>query len=267
MSVGGKGDWEYMNKKEREAQRKQEDAALNRALIWVGAAIVLEMLLMFVKRYYIDYSLNTESVERMLAIHSALGVLRIVFAVTAVAGAVWMVLSLKKGEKKILPVALTAAAAALAICAHVTLAYSASGMSMLFLLVPAWAGLALVYYLYQKDFFLAGSAVGLSVLGLWFVRFGGGFCLEAVVVALAIAAILAVVLYLKKQGGKVELAGQTVRILSKNTSYPVVLASCGAGLAAVAAALVLGTAVAYYLLFLMVAWLFGLLVYYTVKMM
>ena len=33
------------------------------------------------------------------------------------------------------------------------------------------------------------------------------------------------------------------------------------------AALVLGSTVAYYLIFAMVAWLFALLVYYTVKMM
>ena len=38
-------------------------------------------------------------------------------------------------------------------------------------------------------------------------------------------------------------------------------------LAAIAAAVALGSAVSYYLLFAMVAWLFALLVYYTVKMM
>lgn len=256
-----------MDKKQREARRKQEDAALNRALVWVGAAIVLEMLLMFVKRYYIDYSLSTEEVERMLMIHDGLSMLRLVFAAAAVGCAAWLALCLKKGEQRILPVALTAGFGALAICSHVSVAFGASGMRMLFLLVPAWAALALVYYLYQKDFFLSACAVGMSVLGLWFVRFGGGFRVEAVVVAAAIAVVLAVALWLKKQGGVVEFAGSSVRVLSKNASYPVMLVSCGASLAVVAAALVMGVTVAYYLLFLMVAWLFGLLVYYTVKMM
>ena len=44
-------------------------------------------------------------------------------------------------------------------------------------------------------------------------------------------------------------------------------ASCVVSLAAIAAAIALGGAVSYYLLFAMVAWLFALLVYYTVKMM
>ena len=43
--------------------------------------------------------------------------------------------------------------------------------------------------------------------------------------------------------------------------------SCGVGLAAVVVSLVLGASVAYYLIFAMIAWLFGLLVYYTVKLM
>ena len=44
-----------MDYNEREARRRQEDRDLNRALIWVGAAIVLEFLLVLVNRYYINY--------------------------------------------------------------------------------------------------------------------------------------------------------------------------------------------------------------------
>ena len=43
--------------------------------------------------------------------------------------------------------------------------------------------------------------------------------------------------------------------------------SCAVSLIAIGAAIAMGGAVAYYLLFAMVAWLFALLVYYTVKMM
>jgi len=256
-----------MDKKQREANRRQEDAALNQGLLWVGAAVVLEMLMMLVNRYYINYSLDGASVERMLMMHNVLTVLRIAGAVAAVLCAGWLFLQLKKGGGLRLPIAGAAAGGALAICAHVSMAFGDSGVQMLFLLVPAWAGLALVYYLYQKDFFLCAVAVGLSVLGLWFVRFGGGFRLEAVAVAAAIALVLAVVLWLKKKGGAVEYMGKQVQLLPENASYPVALASCGAALAAVAAALVMGSAVAYYLLFLMIGWLFALLVYYTVKMM
>ena len=40
-----------MDFNEKEERRRQEDMALNRGLLWVAGAIVLELLLMFVKRY------------------------------------------------------------------------------------------------------------------------------------------------------------------------------------------------------------------------
>jgi len=43
--------------------------------------------------------------------------------------------------------------------------------------------------------------------------------------------------------------------------------TCGIVAAVLAAALILGTAAAYYLIFVMVAWLFVMAVYYTVKLM
>ena len=44
-----------MDYNEREAQRRQEDRDLNRALIWVGAAVVLEFLLSLINKYYINF--------------------------------------------------------------------------------------------------------------------------------------------------------------------------------------------------------------------
>lgn len=256
-----------MNEKQRDARRRQDDAALNRGLVWVGAAIVLELLLMFVKRYYIDYSVSEESLNFMLMLDGALGVARIVFGVLAVACAVWTVLQLKKRANIKLPLMLMIGAAALALCSHVIRVYTGNGVRMLFMLIPAWAGLALVYYLYQKEFFLAAAAVGMSVLGLWFVRFGGGFCRDAVVMLIGILLVFGASVVLKKGDGIVKLFGAEYRILPKNTNYVTLQASCAAAAAVVLLALVMGTAVAYYLIFLMVAWLFVLLVYYTVKLM
>ena len=162
---------------------------------------------------------------------------------------------------------LAAACGALAVCAHVSLAFQDSGIKMLFLLVPAWAGLALIYYLYQREFFLAACAVGMSILGLWFVRYGGARR-EALLTLAGIAVVCAAALWLKKTGGAVSRPdGSQVQFVSKAASYPLVLVSCLASLVAVSAAMVLGSTAAYYLIFVMVAWLFALLVYYTVKLM
>ena len=79
--------------------------------------------------------------------------------------------------------------------------------------------------------------------------------------------VLAVSLWLKKNEGALRVGTRSAQAVPKGADYRVTAVSCLASLAAVLAALVLGSTVAYYLIFAMVAWLFALLVYYTVKMM
>lgn len=257
-----------MDKKQSEARRRQEDTALNHGLIWVGAAIVLEALLMLVNRYYINFRISDQGVALAELISGLMKYIRIGGPILGILCLVWAVLRFRKGEKAGLPTTLALACGALAICAHVAKTYQENGMRMLFFLVPAWAGLALVYYLYQKEFFLAASASGMSVLGLWFVRATGGLGLESALMLVGIVIIAAIALWLKKSGGVLHKAdGSEVSVLPKNASYLLIFASCVVGLAVVAAALALGATVSYYLIFAMVAWLFVLLVYYTVKLM
>lgn len=146
-----------MDYNEREARRRQEDRDLNRALIWVGAAIVLEFLLVLVNRYYINFRTTTESVNLALAINAVLTALQWVSLAAVVACVVWAVLRLNKGEKAGLQLTLIAGAGILLICSVVILHFQDAGVRMLFWLVPAWAALALVYDLTSKVFSLGVS--------------------------------------------------------------------------------------------------------------
>lgn len=253
-----------MDKKQREARQKQEDIALTRALLWIVAAVVLEGLLVLVNRFYINY--YTSEINIMLGLHTALKVVRIAGLALTVLALVWAVWSVCKTQKATLPLIVTIVSGALTICAHIALRYRAAGVSMLFWLVIAWAVLALIYYIYQKEFFLAATVTGLSVLGLWFVRYGGGVSLELALVLVGMVLAAAAVLLLKKHDGALPLK-TPVRFLPKDAVYSVVLISCAAALVAVLAAIALGTTVAYYLIFVMLAWIFALFVYYTVKLM
>lgn len=256
-----------MDKKQKEARRRQEDMALNRGLIWVGVAIVLEMMVIFIKRSYLEYGFAEAEVDLAMTMHTVLKGLRIACPLAAVLCLAWALFQMKKGVGKTgLLVSAALVLCQVAVCAHVSVAYKEAGVQMLLLLVPAMAGLALVYYLYQKEFFLAAAASGLSVLGLWFVRYGGAGP-DVVLTLVGILLVLAVTLWLKKQGGNVNLLGRSFQVLPKDAAYPVILVTGVVSLAVVAGAMVLGAAVAYYLLFVMVVWLFALLVYYTVKMM
>ena len=64
-----------------------------------------------------------------------------------------------------------------------------------------------------------------------------------------------------------QAGGKKVQWAPQGISYALVLASCVLGVLVVIAAAALGSNAAYYLMFAMVAWLFALVVYYTVKMM
>ena len=256
-----------MDYNEREARRRQEDRALNRALIWVGAAIVLEFLLVLVSRYYINFRTTTESINLALAINAGLTVLQWVSLAAIIACTVWAFLRMNKGEKAGLQLTLIAAAGVLLICSVVILHFRDAGVRMLFWLVPAWAALALVYYLYQREFFLAALVSGAGVLGLWFVRHAGAASLYTIVSIAAVVVLAAAMIWMKSHQGRLFVKEGIKRVLAPDASYGLMFASCVVSLAAIAAAIVLGGVVSYYLLFAMVAWLFALLVYYTVKMM
>lgn len=67
-----------MDKNQREERRRQEDIALNRGLLWVGAAILMELLLMLVNKYYINYYSTVESHNMVYAFDAGLKAVRIV---------------------------------------------------------------------------------------------------------------------------------------------------------------------------------------------
>ncbi len=256
-----------MDKKQREERRRQEDRALNQSLLWVGAAIALEFVLLVVNRWYLNFRLSDEEIARANMMHALLKATRIGGLLLTAACLIWLVLQLKNRKKAVLPLALTLFCAALTFCAHTTLAFKESGIQMLFLLVPALGGLALIYFLYQREFFFSALPAVLAVVGLWFVRARGGMGVESVLALLGTALVLACVLLAQKGGGTLSLAGVRLQVLPKNSVFTLILATCAASLAVLLLAVVLGSTAAYYLIFLMIAWLFALLVYYTVKMM
>ena len=84
---------------------------------------------------------------------------------------------------------------------------------------------------------------------------------------MTILASIAVALWLKKSDGVLRLGKTQCRVVDEGASYTPTLVSGAISLVVLAVSLFLGSTAAYYLLFAMVAWLFALIVYYTVKMM
>ncbi len=88
-----------MDKKEREALRHQEDQAMNRGLCWVGGAVVLEFLLMLLKKHYINVFMDDASVSIFLALDKVLRVLAVAGPVVMVLGFAWMFFNMKKSKR------------------------------------------------------------------------------------------------------------------------------------------------------------------------
>lgn len=257
-----------MDKEQKKARQHQEDAALNRGLLWVAGAIVLEFLLLMVNKYYINFRVTESGIAAAETIMKVLLAARWVGLIGAAACLIWAGMRLRKENGGLtLPVALAAVCGAAAVCGYVVMTFNAAGVRMLFILVPAWAGLALVYYLYQREFFLSGAAAGFAAVGIWLVRTSGGRMLYTALTVAVLALVGVFALVLEKNGGVLKAAGREIRLLPQKAKYLLTYITCIGGIAAVAAAQVAGTAAAYYLMYGVVAWVFALLVYYTVKMM
>ena len=260
-----------MNERKKAAQRQQEDIALSRAMLWFGAAMVLELLLLLINRYFVDFPMDRVKValvlEKVLVAAAGLGVL---------GGVACAVLAWKKistGQAYPFRTVLGGAwLLALGISSALVVRFGHSAMGLLYVLVPAGAVLALVYYLYQKEFFFSACGIGVGLLGLWLVRknIGTHDLLVSVYMVLGVLFLLALavlMLRLKKTGGVLAFKGKAVELLGKQSNFLLVIASSLVSLLVMLAGLVLGAMVAFYLMFALLAWLFLLLVYYTVKLM
>ena len=253
-----------MNKKEQQAQRaKQEDVVLNKVLWWIVGAVVLEALLLLLNKVYANYTV--EQIELAKSLRDVFSVLMIALPICFVVLLIWAVVARKSGKFTRLSSVLAGVMLALAVCAVVIRVFDESGIRLLYVAVPAVAVLALIYYLYQREFFFAAVLSALGLLGVKVVPYHFGFPAIAYGYAVVLGVALVVFRVMQAAGGKLRLKGNWVEVLPKSANYALLYVTCGVVAAVVIAALLLGgLAVLYGVL---VAWLLILAVYYTVRLM
>lgn len=163
-----------MNKKEQQAQRaKQEDVVLNKVLWWIVGAVVLEVLLLLLNKVYANYTV--EQIELAKSLRDVFSVLMIALPICFVVLLIWAVAARKSGKFTRLSSVLAGVMLALAVCAVVIRVFDESGIRLLYVAVPAVAVLALIYYLYQREFFFAAVLSALGLLGVKVVPYHFGF--------------------------------------------------------------------------------------------
>ncbi len=260
-----------MDKENRKHKERQEDAALNRALLWILAAVVLEGLLILVNRFFVNF--YTDEVNIALFIRGAVRVGCVLFLVVAVLGFVWAYRWKKREKPTLLPGCVAFFSLMLwCFCLILQLFYD-SGVTLLFVAIPVVAVLALVYYLYQRECFAAVWLTVMGVFGMWMMRRGSaGPYLNLIrayfiVMAVVSAALLVLLVVLHQKSGVLEIRGKSIKVLGKRANYPLLLATCVIMLLAFIAGVVLAPTVLYYLIFVLIAWAIILIVYYTVQML
>lgn len=258
-----------MNRKEQQAQRaKQEDEILNKVLWWIVGSVILEALLLLLNKVFVNYTLD--QIDLAVALREEVfPKLSIILPICFVVLLVLWLLARKAGKLVQLTGGLTLAALILAVCAVVVRIFDNSGVKFLYTAVPAVAVLALIYYLYQREFFFSALLSALGLLGIKLVpRTGMSLVLSygyAVVLAVVVVAALVLFRMLQKNEGKLTVKGGPVQVLPKSANYALMYVTCVLVAAVVAAAAVLGgLAVLYGVL---VAWLLILAVYHTVRLM
>ena len=257
-----------MNKKEQQAQRaKQEDVVLNKVLWWIVGSVILEALLLLLNRVYVNYTAS--EIEFAYSLRGVFKVLAIVLPICFVVLAGLWLAARKSGKLVKLTGVLALAALILAVCAVIVRIFDVSGVKFLYIAVPVVAVLALIYYLYQREFFVSAVFCALGLLGIKLLPRVRGASLVgyAYAVALAVLLVAAVVLFrmMQKSQGKLTVKGAPVQVFPKGANYALLYVTCALVAVVAIAAVMMGALTLLY--GVLVAWLLILAVYYTVRLM
>ena len=251
-------------KGKREQRRSDEDAVFNRMLVCLAAAVAVELLILLLRKVYVDMALGTDVVRVLAAIFS---VLRFLGPVLIIGGAVWLVYNLRGGRAALAPAVLIAVSAVVWVIAMALYYLFDTGANLLVYLPPAAAVLILIWFLYQRAFFVGAVITGCGAALLWLRRMSETVSTRKLIlfivgfVLLALAALAA--WRLSKTGGK---AG-SLRLMPADSPYGIIYLTCAVTAAAMLLGLLLGPTASFYLVLVLVAWLFVQAVYFTVKLM
>ena len=252
-------------KGKREQRASKEDAAFNKMLLWLAGAVVVELVILFLRQVYVNLLFGgavAYGLKVFFQVFSFAG------AALVAAGVVWAVLRVRGGKSAVLPWACTAGVALLWVVSGFAYYLFDAGMNIMMVMPAAGAVLIVIFFLYQRGFFLNAMLAGGGLAALWMFReyymdhpttvrvcFALGFA------ALAAAVVLAFLLI--RNGGKLG----RVQVMPADTSYLLTWVTCALTAVSMVLGLVMGAGVAYYLLFVLAGWLFIQAVFFTVKLM
>ena len=256
-------------KQTKAAKAQAEEAALNRILCWVTGGAVLEFLMLLLNRYWINHRVS--EIALWATLHTVVKVVAIAALVLAVGAFAWWRWAHNAGKGVNLPATLCLTLVGISAGSFATWLFSNTGVRVMYVLVPVVVVLALIYYLYQREFFLLSCQSALSLLGVWLCAMGlnsaKAFICYLYVVAAALAVLASAYLCYRLQAGKgvLEWEERKWKVFSKGANYTLLyVGAVLAMLTLIGAVLGLSQMILYGV---SAAWLLVMAVYYTVKLM
>ena len=256
-------------KQTKAAKAQAEEAALNRILCWVSGGAVLEFLMLLLYRYWTNHRVS--EIDLWVALHTVVKVVAVAALALAAVCFVWWRSVHNRGKSVNLPATLCLTLAGISVGSFATWFFGNTGIQAMYMLVPVAVVLALIYYLYQREFFLLACQSVLALAGVWLCATGlsgtKAFISYIYVVAAALVILASAYLCYKLQAGKgvLEWDERKWKIFSKDTNYTFLyVGAVLAMLILIGAVLSLSQMVLYAVT---VAWLLVMAVYYTVKLM
>jgi len=199
--------------------------------------------------------------------------LQYIGVILAIACAIWAFLARKQDARRgIFRIILATLFAAIAACSFLFLHVGNASIPVLLVGIPAAAGLTMIYYLYQREFFFVAIMAGLGILGLWVYRADSSRYpnLFYVYITVSLCILLILTLFtmkIKKQEGNFIWREQVLSILKPEANYATIWATCILVAASFLITLALGAVFAYYALIVLVIWIFIMAVYFTSRLM
>lgn len=250
-------------------RKRAEDQVFNRMLLWLAGAVIVELIMLLVNRFYVHA--RASELGGQMVWRTVLMILLFAGIALFVAFLAWGV-HLRKGDGKrgTLQFILAAGCLCIGVGGFAMRQYSTVAAPLVLATVPGLAILAMVFYLYQREFFGCVLVGGLGIIGLWLFRMvdaSNGYY-AYLVLSLIVAAAGAVLAWkLKKQDGMLRVKGQEIAVLQRGAAYPAYYVTAVLMALLLLAPLALGAAVAYYSIWVLAAWLFILAVFFTSRMM
>lgn len=249
---------------------QMEDYVFRKMMLWCLGAAVAEVIMILFNRFYVHA--RTDEIGAMAALDKVMMVLPVVGVIGFL---VFLVLGLRlwrggdlvhEGTGQFI---LGAAFLAVGVGCFIMRHYGAVGAPVVLAAIPCLGVLALLYYLFQKECFCCAVICFLTVLGLWIYRVtSGGTTALICMGVIAVVGIVGILLGRKlQQGGGVLVRGERrTRLFQSDAVYSSFYLTVLFSVLVMIAAIVFGVAVAYYAIWVVVAWLFILAVFFTSKL-